>query len=143
MFIDLQLAGLGIEHGRAPVRTVFVFILIFQGQRVRQVGCEIAEQRERHAPGIALLAVDVAVAGVVTDVEARVVLHVGARVGEGVVEAESGFAGVVGAVADPAFNRLFITGGEFGHVVQRSPHRACAVDQRRRAADQFHTIIDP
>ena len=143
VFVDLQLAGFGVEHRRAPVRAVFVFVLIFQGQGVRKIRREVAEQRERHAPGIALLAVDVAVAGVVTDVEPRVVLHVGARVGQRVVEAERGFGGVVTAVADATFGGLFVAGRQFGHVVQRAADRACAVDQRRWAAHQFDSIIDP
>ena len=122
VLVDLQLTGLGVEHRRAPVRAVFMFVLILQGQGVGQVRGEVAEQGKRHAPGIALVAVDVAVVGVAAYIQAGVMLHLGAGFGQRMVEAERHTGGVVTAIAQLALDGLFLAACQLGHVVQRATH---------------------
>ena len=143
VLVDLQLTGLGVEHRRAPVRAVFMFVLILKRQGVGQIWGEVAEQGERDAPGIALVAVDVAVVGVAAYIQAGVMLHLGAGFGQRMVEAERHTGGVVAAVAQLAFDGLFLAGCQLGHVVQRATHGACAVDQGGGAAHQFDAVVDP
>ncbi len=120
-----------------------MFILVFQGQGVGQVGRKVAEQGKRQAPGITLVAVDVAVVGVTADVQARVMLHLGTRFGQRVIEAKGHAGGVVAAIRELAFGGLFLTGRQLRHVVQRAAHGAGAVDQGGGATDQFHPVVNP
>ena len=55
---EAEAAGRWLAHGRAPVGTMAVFLLILDGQCVAQRGCQLRQPRGRQRRRLALLPVD-------------------------------------------------------------------------------------
>ncbi|MNP07864.1 hypothetical protein D3C76_999090 [compost metagenome] len=119
--VDLHFATERVEYRAAPVGAVDAFVLVFQGQGVRQLVVDVGQQREGHTPGVALFTVYVAIAVGMTEVQAGIVADAVAVI-EGMVETERGFAAVVGTVLDAAFVEVLVAAGQLGDVVDRATH---------------------
>ncbi|MCY1443107.1 hypothetical protein D9M71_595060 [compost metagenome] len=124
-FVDLHFATQRVEYRAAPVGAVDAFVLVFQGQGVRQLVVDVGQQREGHTPGVAFFTVYVAIAVGVTEVQAGIVADAVAVI-EGMVETERGFAAVVGTVLDAAFVEVLVAAGQLGDVVDRATDGAGA-----------------
>ncbi len=142
VLVDLQLAGQRLQYRRAPVRTVFLLFQVFDRQRMGESVVDVAEQREGQVARTVLLAIYVAVAAGAAVVEARIVARAIAAV-ERFIEADRGFPGVVATVAHSALEGIFLTVGKLGDHVQAAPHGTAAVEERGRAAEQLHPVINP
>ncbi|MNN28756.1 hypothetical protein D3C81_1423350 [compost metagenome] len=140
--VDLHFATQRVEHRAAPIGAVDRFVLILHGQGVGQLVVDVGEQGERHGPGIALFAIDIAIAFAVAEIQAGVVADAVAVV-ERMVEAERGLAAVIGAVLDSPLVEVLVAAGQLGDVVDRSTHGTGTEEEARRPADGFDPVIDP
>ena len=140
--VDLHGVAPGQDR-RAPVRAVFLVLLVLHGEGVGEIGGEVAEHGEGQAVGLAPVAVDIAIALAATEVQAGEVTGVGGVAGQGLVDAEGVLGVVVAAIADAPVDGLLVTAGQLGDVVDRTAHGACAVQERRRAPQQLDTVDHP